>query len=167
HRRRLHLPGRDWTDLSQRHAPGNTHLAGNGIHGIFRGIAGRGDLGLYLRGVPNPRTREGTSDRHIDVVGDECADLCDVPCLSKAIVSDTVLLLRRDDAVGLLYRGVYLPGDEGCFAGEAGTKARRSRIATFQSSSTGPQSAPDPRPTAHSQGSRQTARTSACRAAPT
>ncbi len=77
------VPGRGGGHLRLRTRRRAAGLAAGRLHRLLRLLAGRGDLGLPERGLPDARAGQGPEPRQLYALDHERADLLDVPDASR------------------------------------------------------------------------------------
>ena len=70
-------------DLLTASASGTAGLAAGRLHRLLRVLAGRGDLGLHQRSVPEPRARQRPESGQLHPLDHERADLAGLPDLAS------------------------------------------------------------------------------------
>ena len=104
-------------DLLYEAARGIAGLAVSGLHRVLRVFARGGDLGLYQRGVSEPRAGERAEPGKLFALDHERRDLGDLPLDGGKVWRGAVSVFCGYDG-GAVFCGVAdLPGNEGDFAG--------------------------------------------------
>jgi SP family arabinose:H+ symporter-like MFS transporter len=82
------------------------------------------DLGLYQRGVSQPRAGQGSEPGLPDALAHECRDFFCIPDTGCVVEVDSLHVLFRDD-------GGAVPGGPGCVSGDEGRFAGRDAEETY------------------------------------